>query len=292
MGGKGGKGGDMKPGDWICPNCGDHVFARNAACRQCGTAKPANAGLDAGSRSWSPPSLKAGAGKGRGMVSSFHGQAMGMMAAMMGQAGGGMGGMMSSGNLSGKPRTGDWFCPACNDLQFAKNTECRQCGMARPADAAGGGAGGQAMMPGDWICPNCGDLVFARNAACRQCGTEKPDGEASTVHQGKPGDWTCPACNDFQFARNSHCRKCGHPKPDDAVLLNNASDANPNGQFDLASELGTFGKGKGKAGMGQGAKPGDWTCPQCQDLVFARNASCRMCGYTKPAGAGNRFAPY
>lgn len=32
-----------KEGDWICPNCGDHQFARNTQCRQCQTVKPENA---------------------------------------------------------------------------------------------------------------------------------------------------------------------------------------------------------------------------------------------------------
>merc|ERR1719230_668401 len=43
-GGKGGgnwgmpKGGE--PGDWLCPGCGDHQFARNIICRQCQTPNP------------------------------------------------------------------------------------------------------------------------------------------------------------------------------------------------------------------------------------------------------------
>merc|ERR1712176_36360 len=43
------------------------------------------------------------------------------------------------GSQKGKSdmRPGDWMCPACGDLQFAKNANCRQCGMARPADAGG-----------------------------------------------------------------------------------------------------------------------------------------------------------
>eukprot|EP00444_Apocalathium_aciculiferum_P017590 CAMPEP_0183455500 /NCGR_PEP_ID=MMETSP0370-20130417/126809_1 /TAXON_ID=268820 /ORGANISM="Peridinium aciculiferum, Strain PAER-2" /LENGTH=61 /DNA_ID=CAMNT_0025647091 /DNA_START=45 /DNA_END=227 /DNA_ORIENTATION=+ len=30
---------NVKPGDWNCSSCGDHQFARNAACRKCGAAK-------------------------------------------------------------------------------------------------------------------------------------------------------------------------------------------------------------------------------------------------------------
>lgn len=32
--------GKGKEGDWTCPQCGDNVFARNNACRQCGTGRP------------------------------------------------------------------------------------------------------------------------------------------------------------------------------------------------------------------------------------------------------------
>lgn len=32
------------------------------------------------------------------------------------------------------------------------------------------------------------------------------------------------------------------------------------------------------------AQPGDWLCPSCNDLQFARNLTCRMCGAPKPDG--------
>lgn len=34
----------MAPGDWACPSCNDHQFARNRACRRCGAPRPAGAG--------------------------------------------------------------------------------------------------------------------------------------------------------------------------------------------------------------------------------------------------------
>lgn len=90
---------------------------------------------------------------------------------------------------------GDWLCPTCGDLQFARNPSCRKCGAQKPADAPGGGVGAQLtaaqsmgfaalpfqhvterpIMPGDWLCPQCGDLQFARNNSCRKCGAPKPD---------------------------------------------------------------------------------------------------------------------
>jgi len=87
----------MMPGDWLCPKCGDHVFARNSACRRCQTPRPDGAGAD-------------GAG---------------------GAAGGGGGGGGSQRALPG-----DWYCPRCKDLQFARNSQCRMCGCAKP-DASG-----------------------------------------------------------------------------------------------------------------------------------------------------------
>ena len=30
----------LKPGDWLCPACGDHQFAKNVACRMCGARNP------------------------------------------------------------------------------------------------------------------------------------------------------------------------------------------------------------------------------------------------------------
>merc|ERR1712217_835279 len=31
---------NMRNGDWLCPKCGDHQFARNSMCRKCGAEKP------------------------------------------------------------------------------------------------------------------------------------------------------------------------------------------------------------------------------------------------------------
>jgi len=117
----------------------------------------------------------------------------------------------------------------------------------------------------------------------------------------KPGDWICPACSDHQFSRNSTCRRCGEPKPETA-------DGGMN-QFDPAmvqtlmpmmmqqmqnmgvlgnAPCGGGGKGAG-GGNGQKMKPGDWICPQCQDLQFARNAECRLCNTARPAEADGSF---
>jgi hypothetical protein len=35
-------------------------------------------------------------------------------------------------NMLSRSTPGDWLCPMCNDLQFAKNANCRQCGARKP----------------------------------------------------------------------------------------------------------------------------------------------------------------
>ena len=46
------RGEPIKAGDWFCPKCDDHQFARNVVCRRCKTAKPLGAGKGgSGSRS-------------------------------------------------------------------------------------------------------------------------------------------------------------------------------------------------------------------------------------------------
>merc|ERR1719476_560939 len=106
-GGMGGMGGgfgvDKRPGDWTCPNCSDNVFARNPACRKCGTARPGGAG-------------------------GF---------------GGGFGGGCGGGGNSQEMKPGDWNCPACNDLQFARNAVCRRCNTPKPAELDGVSARGR-----------------------------------------------------------------------------------------------------------------------------------------------------
>jgi len=251
----------MKPGDWMCPNCNDLQFGKNKDCRKCGTPNPGTA---------------------------------------IGQ------------------KAGDWHCPNCGDFQFARNEACRQCGTQNP-DPAGSAAAAEsayASKPGDWTCPSCGDLQFARNTNCRKCQTPNPDPEASAKavaaapkFQPSPGDWYCSACGDLQFARNMQCRKCGTPNMMGAaqMMMGLAGCGGGGGAFVAKPAImapakgGVFGgmmnvggKGASAGGFQMQGMPGDWNCPACGDLQFARNTACRKCGTLNPTGGaqGQAFAPY
>jgi len=119
----------------------------------------------------------------------------------------------ADGSKESAQKPGDWYCPMCGDLVFARRNSCNMCGF-------GGGMPGtpstpmpNGSKPGDWICTNCGDLVFSYRDKCNKCGTAK---EGAQQRIGiKKGDWSCPTCGDLVFASKSACSMCGTPKPDD-----------------------------------------------------------------------------
>ncbi len=81
-------------------------------------------------------------------------------------------------------RPGDWLCPSCNDVQFARRSSCRRCNTSKPA--------GVDDDNNDRTCVVC--MANVRNAAfvhgedshvicCIECAAE-------IFKQGK----SCPLC--------------------------------------------------------------------------------------------------
>ncbi|CAA0816818.1 zinc finger (Ran-binding) family protein [Striga hermonthica] len=62
-------------------------------------------------------------------------------------------------------KKGDWLCPKCEFLNFAKNTVCLQCDAKRPK---------RQLLPGEWECPQCNFLNYRRNTACFHCEHKRP----------------------------------------------------------------------------------------------------------------------
>ncbi|KAK9136961.1 hypothetical protein Sjap_007555 [Stephania japonica] len=65
-------------------------------------------------------------------------------------------------------KKGDWLCPKCDFMNFAKNTVCLQCDAKRPK---------RQLLPGEWECPECNFLNYRRNMACFHCDHQRPPGE-------------------------------------------------------------------------------------------------------------------
>lgn len=84
----------------------------------------------------------------------------------------------SKGTLpAAKP--GDWYCPTCDDLQFARNATCRRCGTPNPTQ----------RRAGEWNCPGCNEYQFARNNFCRKCGTPRPEPDENGDGEGAEQNW-------------------------------------------------------------------------------------------------------
>ncbi|KAL8237410.1 hypothetical protein R6Q59_018491 [Mikania micrantha] len=65
-------------------------------------------------------------------------------------------------------KKGDWLCPKCDFMNFAKNTVCLQCDAKRPK---------RQLLPGEWECPECKFLNYRRNMACFHCECKRPADE-------------------------------------------------------------------------------------------------------------------
>lgn len=62
-------------------------------------------------------------------------------------------------------KKGDWICPSCDFMNFAKNSQCYQCEERRPKKSITGG---------EWECPQCDFYNFGRNVVCLRCDCKKP----------------------------------------------------------------------------------------------------------------------
>lgn len=243
-------------GDWYCQQCGDHQFAKNIECRQCGAARPMD-----GSENLPPDSrmfLAAHEGLEEHAVEKFLSCDEETQTAVI-----------KRGSLQG-----------ARDQTAVLLARIRECG--------GGGKGVASPGALDWYCPNCYDLQFKNNDICRICGTDRAFG-VKDITQLDPENFLTG--HDIEAERviefnslSTDMKKTvmsggslhGARDPT-AVLVNRMSKAR-------AGMSGGF--------VGQGGKalgfPADWFCQQCGDHQFARNAMCRNCGAPKPTD-GSQF---
>eukprot|EP00443_Scrippsiella_acuminata_P079883 CAMPEP_0115528590 /NCGR_PEP_ID=MMETSP0271-20121206/83475_1 /TAXON_ID=71861 /ORGANISM="Scrippsiella trochoidea, Strain CCMP3099" /LENGTH=185 /DNA_ID=CAMNT_0002960527 /DNA_START=45 /DNA_END=602 /DNA_ORIENTATION=+ len=81
-------------------------------------------------------------GKGGGMWGSPW-DMMSMMQQMWNYSGGDASSSYGTSSNGQEMKPGDWICPSCSNLNFARRNECKMCGTERPADSGGKDAGGK-----------------------------------------------------------------------------------------------------------------------------------------------------
>lgn len=106
-------------------------------------------------------------------------------------------------------KQGDWNCPKCHFLNFAKNIKCLRCDgeFQERYRLLHEDQEHLPLKKGDWICNRCNFLNFAKNTRCLQCH-DKP-----TNRLLNPGEWECVSCNYLNFKRNAFCLRCGWKRP-------------------------------------------------------------------------------
>ncbi|EPY25683.1 hypothetical protein STCU_06560 [Strigomonas culicis] len=142
----------------------------------------------------------------------------------------------------------DWYCTACQAMNFSRRRECFQCGAPRAAQGGRSAPRSTAFVDGpvqeekrvhnNWTCPHCNSNNFRTRDSCWQCGqrNENPNmrGEQATLSYAKEGfqegrnerpaegrmneaenknaDWVCAKCFARNFKMRQECYKCGAPK--------------------------------------------------------------------------------
>merc|ERR1719277_2323859 len=146
-GGGGGKGGgkgkpdNMKAGDWICPGCGDHQFARNSICKMCSTPKPE---LDLDNVCKGIPPVDHSEIDMFQQMNGIEQHAIEKIKAL-------------------DPRLARFVIS--KDLSDARDKTAVTMGRCQI---------NMKIQKGDWICPSCYDHVYAKKAACQLCSTPRP----------------------------------------------------------------------------------------------------------------------
>ncbi|KAJ9551422.1 hypothetical protein OSB04_015467 [Centaurea solstitialis] len=62
-------------------------------------------------------------------------------------------------------KRGDWICPKCSFMNFARNTKCLECEELRPQ---------RQLTDGEWDCPQCNFFNYRRNTVCLKCECRRP----------------------------------------------------------------------------------------------------------------------
>jgi len=101
-----------RPGDWTCPDCGDHCFASRKECR-CGKWKPRTAA----------PAMQTKPGDWQCDICNGQNFARRRTCFKCGVVN-----PAAPATPAAEQRQGDWTCSGCAEHNFASRRACRKCG--------------------------------------------------------------------------------------------------------------------------------------------------------------------
>ncbi|CAE8595179.1 unnamed protein product, partial [Polarella glacialis] len=301
-------------GDWICPACDAHNFAKKTHCYKCKMPKQARV-------------AKIGMREGDWICLSCFNHNFARK-----EDCNKCGGPKGDSPMFGGRREGDWTCEGCGNINFAARNVCNRCKRPKTEEAGIMEKGAEvsddegrfeeegaasssskttaeekqevddarrepvnlevpeqsARMPGSSASANSlgsapGNPRFDYSNASRVSGILQADVIT--------GDWTCPACKAHNAASKAHCHKCLMPKKarlartgmreGDWVCLvcfnhNFARKVDCNKCVVLKGEAPTFGE----------RRVGDWMCGSCGNSNVARRNECNSCKIPRTEEAG------
>ncbi|GAB2296944.1 hypothetical protein Dimus_031048 [Dionaea muscipula] len=127
----------------------------------------------------------------------------------------------AQGQIEVPTKQGDWICPKCSFLNFARNIKCLRCNgviQDRFGKSEGEDHDHLPLKKGDWICEKCNFLNFAKNSKCLQCEEKPPKRQLNS------GEWECESCRYINFRKNAECLRCDYKRPKASNSSNPSSE--------------------------------------------------------------------
>ncbi|VFQ91058.1 unnamed protein product [Cuscuta campestris] len=112
-------------------------------------------------------------------------------------------------------KKGDWICPMCSFMNFARNLKCLECEEPRPR---------RQLTGGEWECPKCDFLNYGRNVACLRCDSKRPAvASFNTVNNSSSGNAHYRTVNRDRFSSSEENAQKWFIKANDASGINDTS---------------------------------------------------------------------
>ena len=288
---------DLKPGDWLCPQCQCSNYRYREQCLNCGVVCQSDFqrwSYDDGTPWKPPPPFEPKPGDWKCVACTkwnFRDKSCCFFC-----------GSQCTEACEyiplPQPKKGEFYCRECNTLNFAMRSKCIRCDTERPLSA--GPACGTAR--GDWYCSDCGNKNMRSRERCFRCDcvlNEHARIEGSCASSVQQGDWVCPECLMCNMVERKACVRCKSSQPLDnrVILTAEAFEALPgdwvcnkclvaNHRSEKQCFLCTTKRSvdcheiaydEDLSKMKRQAIPFDWECPKCNRYVFSFNTTCPRC---------------